>query len=69
MKTTYVIQNNKNEVLGYFEKLEHAKYDFIKQFNYKTCFILMMRGCYFGEGYHQYKLNYINGKFKRTKLR
>lgn len=64
MKTTYMVLYPDGEVAWYHTRLKDAKKDLLDQ-NDKV--IVMMRGLYFGEGFHKYKMKYINGKFKKEK--
>ena len=66
MKTTYIIENAEGEILQYFHRLSDAKYDLIKQFNNNRCSILCMKGPSFGEGWHQYRIEWTGSKWQRT---
>lgn len=71
MKTTYVILQGKSatdsRVLQYAYTLAEAKHVLTLGFNNpRDSFILMLRGPYFGEGFHKYTLELINGKYKKN---
>lgn len=64
MKRTYQIRTNAGHtVLGYFKTLTDAKGNL--KLYWPNAEILMMRGPYFGEGFHFYKVRIVDGKFKR----
>lgn len=61
---TYIIEDKNKEIIQYAKTLWYAK-DLLKRYGgYR---ILMMRGQYFGEGYHQYELIYNEEKDKFTR--
>jgi hypothetical protein len=63
MKVTYVILDDNENVLGYSHTLYDAKGWLLEK--YPNAEILMMRGNYFGEGFHKYRMKLVNGKFKK----
>ena len=67
MKTTYYVENIRSEILGYFSTQRDAK-NFIKK-NLGPLILVKLRGQYFGEGYHAYKMifNSTKGKFQYIK--
>jgi hypothetical protein len=65
MKTTYLIENNLNEVLGYSSQLHEAKR--ILEHKTDSGKITKLVGHYFGEGYHAYYLIYDGKKYTRAK--
>lgn len=73
MRTYMVLQSKDmggNNVLGYYHRLLDAKYDILNYYiDKKDVFILKLEGSFFGEGYHQYTLEYNHGNWiKNTKL-
>jgi len=71
MAKTYVIcQGNSasdSEVLQYATSLWEAKRMIVDTFNVMpNCFILMLKGNYFGEGFHKYTLELMGGKYKKN---
>lgn len=68
MKTTYVIENEQGQVIEYFKGLNHAKC-YIKRSMEMwpvSYTILCLKGPYFGEGRHAYRMAYSN---KTSKFR
>jgi len=67
---TYMIlqgQNNNNaDVVEYHNTLKDAKEHLLSIKDRKDVFILMLEGFQFGEGFHKYTLELIDGKFKRN---
>lgn len=61
---TYIVENKDKEIIAIVDTLKRAK-DALKTL--KGYRILMMRGQYFGEGYHQYELIYDETKDKFTR--
>ena len=61
MKTTYIVEIS-HQVLGYFHTLRDAK----SYVRFHGGNVLMMRGQYFGEGFHRYRLYLDGGKWKRV---
>ncbi len=59
--TVEIIGKTQAGLVGYYYTLKEAKQR-VKNLGYGR--ITMMKGDYFGEGFHQYYLEYINGKFK-----
>lgn len=67
MIKTYYIESKDNVIIGYFDNYNETKRNLIKLNSEYSA--IMMKGSYFGEGFHQYRLTYNNGKFKREALR
>lgn len=65
MKTTYLVENAQNQVIGYYTQLCEAK-SFLEK-NEPSGKITCLKGNYFGEGFHLYYLNYSGKKYNRTK--
>lgn len=71
---TYYIENDLGEIFGYSRTLSDSKYHLKKliQQGYpdNTLRIVMMKGQYFGEGFHKYYLYFDSFKnvFKRKAL-
>lgn len=71
MVKTYMIlrgeNNNNADVLSYESTLRDAKNAVNYYYNeISNVFILMVKGSSFGEGYHQYTLENINGKWRKN---
>ncbi len=60
MKTTYLIESDKKEVLGYFFRLKDAK-ERLEELNNPDYRILCLKGSYFGEGFHRYEVRCLKG--------
>jgi hypothetical protein len=59
--------NNNSDVLEYCHTLRDAKNIILQNYkNSQDVFILMLKGPYFAEGFHQYTLELIKGKFKKN---
>lgn len=68
MKKTYLVEFSDGDIVEYCHTLRHAKRIIEKYAPNGGC-IIMMKGQYFGEGFHQYKLEILNnGKYIRTRL-
>jgi len=73
MTTTYLVENDKNEVLQYFKRLGDAK-QYLEALNDPSIRLLCLKGQAYGEGYHAYQIvyhrgNYPGGVFLKTRLR
>lgn len=72
MTKTYVIENDKGVVYGYYSKLWQAKDDIERATRYdETASILCLYGHNFGEGNHMYRIriDLKTGKFTKQKIR
>ena len=66
MVTTYLIESLDGvEVFGYFHRLYDAKESLIKNHKPNGAVILCLKGGYFGEGFHKYRLKYNGSKFSK----
>ena len=59
---TYVTEDPSGAVTGYFRTLHAAKAFAVRSVDT----ILAMRGSRFGEGFHRYRMQFLNGHFKYT---
>ena len=58
-----------HSILGYCGTLTYAKEFYERvELEFKTVSILKLKGDYFGEGYHQYRMRKINGNWKMERL-
>lgn len=68
---TYYIEDENNEIIGYYKTLNDAKYSlqkFLKTgYSENSVRIVMIQGQYFGEGFHKYYLMFLDGKYKKFK--
>lgn len=62
---TYMVETDFAGVIGYFKTLNSAQ-GFCKSLPLIETQITMMKGQRFGEGFHQYKMKHVDGKFKYT---
>ncbi len=64
---TYIIQSNDEQIAQYERNYSYAKRLLLRLGS--DYHIIAIKGQYYGEGFHLYKLTLNNGKFKREKLR
>lgn len=64
MTRTYIVEDCNQNIIEYCEKLRAAK-KVVEVYCDEQARIIMMKGPYFGEGYHQYALRFIEGKFRK----
>lgn len=62
---TYIVENERHEILEYTRTLGRAKEVAL---TYGGTRIIMMQGPSFGEGFHKYLLLCFNGKFMKGSL-
>lgn len=67
MIKTYRVENEKNEVIEYFRLLNDAKQYCVRYYD-KDLTILSIKGDYFGEGFHQYRLRLNANKLVFNKI-
>jgi len=69
MVTTFLIETNEKipEVFEYCNSMHEAKETLKNLPKDKYC-ILVLRGNQYGEGFHDYRLYYKDGKFRKEKI-
>ncbi len=67
MIRTYILENKEGSVIEYFMFLNDAKRSL--EHRHPTASILALKGNYFGEGFHHYRMKLVDGRFKREMLR
>lgn len=75
MVRTYVVETaDGHDVLEYFGRLADAK-QFVKRGHEKNAILIMdsrilaIKGDYFGEGFHQYRLRFDGRCFRKERIR
>ena len=68
MKATYLIESLDGiQVFGYFNRLSDAKESLKENHKPNSALILCLKGNYFGEGWHKYRLKFNGSKFIKAK--